>query len=404
MLFKLGLKNIKQNLLMNILTIIQMSVAFVILISIISTIVSRFAFYTPFKEFMNSKGNYYNMINVINPDTGVTLRTTDEISNMIEGEKEVIAEYTVFLEDIDNEQTDDEILHDNYISYDDKFAELFTPELESGHWFDFNNSSETVPVVVTNNPYGLKTGDKLFLGLDGIGFDAEIIGVIKDNTKIIDTSLRPHDKLDFRNLYHDYSLEREGRATFIMLQKDLIDKPVIMQLNGNMLITYNDDVSDEQIEQNNQILKKLRVQYFDNAENMKINSLEYIFSQIRTLIPIFISVFILTMVGAISISALSAKRQIKNYAIYYVCGLKWKHCALINCCSSLICISCSFILSLISILIIQQTDLFGRTVIELGMWQITGCIIVVLIYIILSMILPLQIIGRNTPNQVLKSN
>lgn len=406
MLFKLGIKNLKQNLLMNILTILQMSIVFVILISIISTIVSRFTYYTPFKTFMNSNGYYYNMINAINPETGVTLRTKDEICSMIEGEKDVIAEYDVFLDDIDNEQTNDtEKLHDKFISYDDEFAELFTPELESGHWFEVNSpTAETVPVVVTCNPYGLKTGDKIFLGLDGVGFNAEIIGIIKDNTKILDTSLRSHNSLDYRNLYRDYSFEREGRPTFIMLQKDLIDKPVIMQLNGNLLVTYDDSVTDEQIELNDQILKKVRVQYFDSAANMKKNSLSYIFSQIRTLIPIFISIFILTMVGAISTSALSAKKQIKNYAIFYVCGLKWKQCALINCWSSLICVSFSFVISLISTLVIKQTGLFGRTVIELGIWQIIGCVIVVLLYMTLSMILPLQIVGKSTPNQVLKSN
>jgi len=137
---------------------------------------------------------------------------------------------------------------------------------------------------------------------------------------------------------------------------------------------------------------------------MKKNSLDYIFQQIYILLPILICILILTLVSAISVSALSAKRQLKNYAVYYICGLKWKQCALINFYSSLISVLISFVLSIISIIVIIITDSFGETVIELGMWQILSCILIMTIYVLLSVLLPISIIGNNTPNQVLRSN
>lgn len=91
----------------------------------------------------------------------------------------------------------------------------------------------------------------------------------------------------------------------------------------------------------------------------------------------FICVLILTLVGALSTSALSAKRQLKNYAVYYICGLKWKQCATVN---------------------------FWSSVIEFGICQFLGCLVIMAVYVLLSLIRPLNIIGNNTPNQVLKSN
>lgn len=410
MLFKLGLKNLRQNLLMNILTILQMTVAFLILITMISTIVSRFKHYTPIKEFLNSKGYFYNIKYAINPETGMTLRTTDEIHDLIEGEDVVAAQYTPWLTYLSDQEAESQnnsydSPQDKFISYDDKFAEIFTPELESGRWFDLNKPVEdTIQVVVSKNNYGLKTGDLVNLYCFETEVKAEIIGMLKDDTKIIDQSTRSTEKIDYRNFYNDFKLEREEAPVFIMLQKELIDKDVVMQLDGNVFVTYPDDASSEVIEKGNQKMNQLRSAYTSSTENMKKNSLEYIFSQIYDLMPIFICVFILTLVGAVSTSALSAKRQLKNYAVYYICGLKWRQCAAVNFFSSLTCVLISFTLSIGSAFAAKATGLLGRTVIELGLWQILGCAVVIVVYMILSIILPLNIIGSSTPNQVLKSN
>lgn len=374
----------------------------------ISTIVSRFRYYDPIKNFLNSKGYFYNIQYGINPDTGMTLRTTDEIHDLIEGEDEIAAQYDVWLEYRYNDDEDnnaDEAVEDHFISYDDKYAEIFTPELESGHWFDLKKPvGDTIQVVVSKNNYGLRAGDVISLYCFDTEIKAEIIGILKDDTKIIDTSFRSKEKIDYRNFYRDYKFEREGSTAFLMLQRDLIDKSVIMQLNGNVFVTYQDNTSDEIIEKGDQTMKRMRAAYSQSAAIMKANSFEYIFSQIYNLMPIFVCVFILTLVGAISTSALSAKRQLKNYAVYYICGLKWRQCALINFFSSLTCAFISFVLSISAAFIAKATGILGETVIELGLWQLLGCAIIILLYILLSMILPISIIGKNSPNQVLKAH
>ena len=77
---------------------------------------------------------------------------------------------------------------------------------------------------------------------------------------------------------------------------------------------------------------------------------------------------------------------------------------MINFFSSLTCALISFVLSISAAFIAKVFGILGETVIELGIWQLSGCAIIILLYILLSMILPISIIGKNSPNQVLKAN
>lgn len=397
MIFKLGLKNLKQNLFMNILIILQMTTVFVIVIAMISTIVSRFQLYVPIKDKLNSKGYFYYVENAINPETNNTLRTTDELYQLLDNTKSITAVYKPWIKYEDkNIET---------VSYDDEFIEMFTPEMVEGSWFNLNKeSNDVIQVVVSENLYGLKVGDNISLDCYGSEIQAEIIGIMKDNTKTIGFTISKNGKYDCRNTYLNYCYDIEQKPLFIFSQKELKDKMVTMQLNGPVFVTYDTTVDNSVIESNTNIMKKMTTLSITELNEMKENSLNYIFEQIYALLPILICVLILTLVGAMSISALATKKQLRNYAVYYICGLKWKQCAWINCYSSLVCVISSFFLSLIATVMVKKIRILGETVIEIDFWQIIGCLITVLIYILLSMLLPLKIIGKNTPNQVLKSN
>ena len=396
MLLKLGIKNLKHNLIMNLLLIIQMTVVLLLAVSMVSTIVTRFQYYTPLKKQLNSNGYFYYIEHGINPATGSTLRQTEELYDLLEGEKEIFATYSPWL------SYNDESV--NFVSYDDQFIEAYTPEIESGKWFDLTqDQSETVQLVVSQNPYGFKVGDKIKLDSFGNNLNAEIVGILKEGTKIMGFTV-PFEKCDCRNAFKNYNYQIEEKPLFILNQKSLLDKNITMQLNGPIFVTYPDDVPNDLLEKNNSIIKTMMTLNITPLNEMKNNSMDYIFSQLYTLFPILICVLILTLVGAVSVSALSAKRQLKNYAVYYICGLKWKQCAKVNFYSSLICIVFSFLLSITAVTAIQIFNIFDETVIQPGIWQLAGCIILTVFYLILSIALPISIIGKNTPHEVLKLN
>lgn len=402
MLFKLGLKNLRHDKFINLLIILQMTIVFFITISMVSTIVSRFQYYDPFRKQFNNKGIFCCFRNALDPETGdARLKPAERLHELLENDQKIIASYSPWLYCGDEEVS--------FASYDDEFIEMYEPEIESGKWFDLNvNEGSAVPIVVSQNPYGFKVGDKIQINIfsdnnDDI-LETEVVGILKEGTKVIGFSNSESGQYDCRNAFVNYNYGIEQVPLFILRQKDLENKPIMVQMNGPAFITYSSDTADEVIESNNEIIRKMGILNITPLDEMKSNSMDYIFSQIYTLLPILICILILTLVGAVSVSALSAKRQLKNYAIYYICGLKWRQCASINFFSALISISLSFILSIVSVAAIELTGLLKKTVIEFGVWQILSCIVIMIIYIILSVVLPISIIGKNTPNQVLKSN
>ncbi len=402
MLFKLGFKNLRRDKFINLLIILQMTVVFLITISMVSTIVSRFQYYEPFKKQLNSNGIFCCFRNALDPETGdARLKPTERLHELLENDQEIIASYSPWL------YCGDEKI--NFTSYDDEFIEMYKPEIESGKWFDLNvNESSAVPIVISQNPYGFKVGDKIKINIfsdkDDDILETEVIGILKEGTKVIGFSTSENGKYDCRNAFANYNYGVEQIPIFLLRQKDLENKPIMIQMNGPAFITYSSNTANEVIESNNEIIRKMGVLNITSLDEIKNNSIDYIFSQIYTLFPILICVLILTLVGAVSVSALSTKRQLKNYAVYYICGLKWRQCAGVNFFSALISISLSFGLSIVSVAMVKSIGLLGNTVIQFGVWQILSCIMIMTIYIILSVVLPISIIGKNTPNQVLKSN
>ena len=55
-----------------------MTVVLLLAVSMVSTIVTRFQYYTPLKKQLNSNGYFYYIEHGINPVTGATLRQTEE--------------------------------------------------------------------------------------------------------------------------------------------------------------------------------------------------------------------------------------------------------------------------------------------------------------------------------------
>lgn len=401
MLLKLGIRSLKNNRLMNALIILQMAAVFVILISAVSTVVSRFEYYLPLKKLLNSNGYFFDVSQGMNPETGNPIKDTSELHDLLEGEDKIIAQYMAIADYEDFKIK----------GCDDGFINIFTPELESGRWFDTDRPiKDTLQVVVSKNDYGIGTGDVISLSSYNLKINdyekvkAKVVGVLKDDAKIIFPNRIPHKKADYRNIYTSYKLDDEKQPLMMFRQEELLNAGTFTVLDGSLFVSYKENVAKELVEENNSRINSAHTRYFYTAEEIKKNSLDYIFSQLYDLMPICICILILTLVGAASTSALSAKQQLKNYAVFYICGLKWKQCAYVNFFSALVSVLASFVLSLIAIFSAKALGILGETVIDFGIWQMLGCTAVMAVYILLSIILPISIVGKNTPNQILKSN
>lgn len=112
-------------------------------------------------------------------------------------------------------------------------------------------------------------------------------------------------------------------------------------------------------------------------------------------------ILIMVLISSISVSAISTRRRLKDYAIFYINGLQWKQCALINLYESLIISAISIIFAIVLICIVQLTPIVDNIKIIWSWIGLLACFGVMILYILISMIMPFIIIKHNTPKQIL---
>ena len=111
-------------------------------------------------------------------------------------------------------------------------------------------------------------------------------------------------------------------------------------------------------------------QFMQNNSTALKNSEKLVYNQVYLLLPIIICVFLITAISVISVNAITVRRQLKNYAIYNICGLSWKKCCLINLLSSIIMCLIAIIMMVISVVLTKYISFFSQTVIDFGIIQV----------------------------------
>ena len=370
---------------MKIFEIVQLAAVFSMIILIVSAIASRYTLYAPFKQYFERQG--YMVV----AQGGSTYRDKFE---EITGTSDMI-----------NCQANHRRFGDVYFNsviYDDEFIEAYAPPLEEGVWLSDTDityeKNGYIPAVITSCGGRYKVGDILSEDYEiydrTVHCKIKIIGVLQDQVSI--ASLDPelplrHDFLDMYNVFDDEFEDRDWLLTKNSDEYACFGTYGLMQ--GTQFVFY-DDMSQG---------KKLNGGDFEATplSVVRKNSMKYIYAQMYTLFPIALCIFILTVISTVSISAIYTKRQLRNYAIFYICGARWRTCALRSLKNSAITCGIAAAISAL-VLIVGKLTFLKETVISFGLWHLAVCAGVIILYLALSMIMPLMIIGSNEPKEVLK--
>lgn len=131
------------------------------------------------------------------------------------------------------------------------------------------------------------------------------------------------------------------------------------------------------------------------------NSMDYLFSQFFDMLPIISIILILIITSSISSTAITTRDRLRDYSIYCITGLQWKHCTLINLIQSALTSVLALLLSAAAIGVIQLTPIADTVTIIPHLWTFSAVAALVLLYILISMIMPAIIIGKSTPKEIL---
>lgn len=406
---KTAIKNIFSEITLHLITILQMAAAMIITLILISSILIRYQYYTPLKDYFQSNGIYgivpFYASTYIDVDPGAYnyFLNGKELLGEMDGALDCLGCNNVFVDSADEATAG----IDNY-AYTDNLIQSFTPELSEGRWLNTSNKATTLEIVISENSCGWEVGDTVPLMFwdypNHVYRDALIVGKLKENAKIpggYDGSL---GDVTFNNFFRTYSFAIEERPVILMSSEyieNLAVGHIHQGISSSFIITYPDNYTEEQLEKEQAKLASLGCAFSVSLREMDTNSMKYLYAQMYNLFPIVLVLMILTAVGCISSSALTTRRRLRDYAIYYVNGLQWKHCIYINFLQSVISGIVSILISGIALICIKFTAL-SEYIHIIWSWQLfAGIAAVFIIYICVSLLMPLLIIGHNTPKQIL---
>ena len=411
MLFKTALRNLKRNPLMNILSLLQFIAVLLIAGITASSMCIRYRLYLPFADILGSQGSYMSFSPYAHTmyigDDGFTyiapLNAVEELSDSVS------ADYSLSTHSIDIYLGDDDMASVDMpkaLSYDDEIISRYQPQLRDGRWL--SASSEELELVISDNPYGWKTGDRVTfsvaVGADEFAaVDARIVGMLEEGAEIFGMN-RPADEAGdtYRLMYRPFYYEIEDTPLILTSYSALKElQPDLWQPVANTLLVYGEKADEEVMKSDRLTLAQYGSGLSRTLESMNAGSKAYLEEQLLQLLPIAAVLMILVLVSSVSISALSARRRLRDYAKYYVVGLRWNQCALVNLFQSLITAAAAAIVTVTALFAVQYTALSELFMVLWNGWLLLALTGIVLLYLLFSMIMPLLMLRSVSPKQLL---
>ena len=401
---------------------IQSVVVLVAILFGVSIFTSRYSKYDAIHKLMGDKGYVLDVQHM--------MQAGENEDNLICGEKEdvealfpgadVACTYTVWVTyDYGDiwEQYEPET-----VAYDNETAFCYEPDMMEGRWLSPDDNNTTcIEAVITTNKFGIGVGDEFYITTNSLEepldkkLTVKVVGVIGEDTYILGTpsSYVTHYE-DVRDCFFTYSSKFNVKPYVFFLQDDLrgaenevLGAPCISTMvMGNQFISFNEDMSDEDIENTESIIfsGKCDLKYYMNMEDLKKASMEYIWAQLKEIMPIFIGLLIFVIISVVCSSAMMTRNQLKNYAIYYVVGLRWKDCIKIQVLQQVLLQCVTFVITMVGFGILIYKGILDDTLFELGIEQLVACLLYVGVCVGASAILPYKIINNNPPKTILTNN
>lgn len=427
-LFKTALKSIKKNLALSLMIFVQSAALFLTTSVMVSSVYLRMRAYYPFKDYYNSNGFCFFM--------GTRDRLVDKNGNVITSSETILEEtsaqsivaahsvttdlyfeskdiyFEKSLVELYNESPDPEGLGgDNFItldgiSYDDEIITHYTPELSAGRWLDPNAGE--IEAVIASDYSGLSIGDEVYMWLptenDRINARVRIVGKIKDGTRIFGapSGLESPDYRNILSVYHDDEDNPLILFSYSVLVKQQPDvfQPINHAVMAKYLDTAGTDVITEDIKS---IGETASIMGLTSMEDIEARSMRFISEQLYMLLPIIIVLIVMVLISSINASALAARNRLRDYAKFYIVGLTWRKCALVNLLQAVIINAAAILMCVAGIFIIQKTGLAQSVIVFGNSWTAASVAALAAFNILISMIMPLIMLSRTSPKQLLQT-
>ncbi|MFT3952814.1 MAG: hypothetical protein QM689_12910 [Oscillospiraceae bacterium] len=406
-MIKYGFREFQRNIFTNLLVILQLAVTLVLTVAMLSAVENRIKLYLPLKDNLAQDGY------------AVMFRAGSEVF-ATDGSEQPIYQLSKNVTDVLTAYYPNLSISDPYTtlrSYNQRVTELYKPKMSDGVWIDHaENNTDYVCAVAT---YGsiYKVGDIIAGSMTAPGAELtqemiengnyelprvtvniKIIGVLKQNESLFGVSAAGTN-MDYRDFYVKTANLPAGESYLVFNAAELTQHQISQMPSGLGLINIADGLTDEQIQNTQTALTKLGVLY--DIRGINEASTVYVYHQLYLLLPIIICFLLLVAVSSLSLSAIYTKKQLKNFALYYLCGSRWRSCLRISLMNTLLVSLVSILLAWAFINIDNGFGLLKNTIVSFGWYQFCACAAVLVFHILVSQAMPLRIMATTTPKEII---
>ena len=198
-----------------------------------------------------------------------------------------------------------------FLICEDAFWDAYHPVLKHGRWKKSDSGTESWCVATANVP-----GDSVTI--PGYGQTVAVKGVLGDLCYL------PSMSRWSRNFYDIFQLERESTVYFLISRSQWNKLGIAENYQShNQIITTASQLTDAQREKNAALFRELGEPQIplsvllERAEDARLEN-------VRKFLPLLVSMLIITMFGILCATAIHTMQDLKQTAVYYLCGMRWR--------------------------------------------------------------------------------
>lgn len=416
LIFKYGTRDFSRNLGFNIFIIIQITLVFIACIFTSSSVSQNLKYYNAFADILDGEG--YCASPFVDGSSRVIFSTD------IEDNKQ-FSDYGDYFEDVVaihqiiaiGENGAENPYPQRTFAYNGCLIDNYKPMINNGKWLsDVKSESNILHAVISPNNYGLKVGDTIkqefYTESGSVCLDVKIVGMMKNGAKLfgatsdndeISADSESTDKMTIEMLFSNYYSDVAGKPAFVYNLDELEQYGISYITEQRMLIPFRDNLTEDEISQAKEALDNFTIGAIPFTQ-IKKDTFSEIRKQLIILIPIIIGLLILIIVSILSFTAITTHKRLKNYGVLYLCGGCWKQCAFINFTVIVIDLILSAFLTCFVIQSMKLIGLLDNTVVMFTLNECLICLGISVIIMIVSLIMPLVIIGGTQPKEILKTD
>lgn len=400
----------EKNFAMNMMVLLQLVLAQLIIIATVSMGTYYIRDYISFRDYLNSEGLYMEVDTF--SEKHVPFQYTEEIESKLT-KCHVIANHMATLHLSDGFATYDPF----FLSYDKEAIDHYKPELKSGKWlseYSFDKNNPVYHVVVSSNVMSLAPGTILTAySLTDEEFKLEIVGTLKKDATIWGHTMGGRFIYDdYRKMFHELGVLDEYTFTIIMNQDEIKagnellpeGKGIQSIIDGDVLIRFDNDITDDEVDANKKILREYgEYSGMEDISKIREETKKVLLDKVKLYIPLVILLLTMTFISTISGSIIFLKRMLSRYAIFSMCGMSVKKMILLNVMNSFVVAVFSSLIAFILALIEEKNKLVG-TAMEVTGYEVTAVVIIGLFYCLIAAIVPIIMLNREPPRELLLQN